>query len=115
MKIFELQKKEELKTEFALKDQLKRATLSISNNIAEGFEREMDKEFIRFLYFSKGSAGEVRNILNVMKETEVLADEEHVVLKNEIISISKQLSNYIKLSLRGMGKSQVKMFSSFSL
>ncbi|MDT0691176.1 four helix bundle protein [Salegentibacter sp. F188] len=115
VKIFELQKKEELKTEFALKDQLKRATLSISNNIAEGFEREMDKEFIRFLYFSKGSAGEVRNILNVMKETEVLADEEHVVLKNEIISISKQLSNYIKLSLRGMGKSQVKMFSSFSL
>ena len=104
VKVFELQKKERLKREFALTDQLKRAALSISNNIAEGFERETDKEFVRFLYFSKGSAGEVRNILNVMKETEVLHEEEYSVLKAEIISISKQLSNYIKYIIKRNGE-----------
>ncbi|MDT0649380.1 four helix bundle protein [Autumnicola edwardsiae] len=104
VKIFKLQKSEKLRREFALTDQLKRATLSISNNIAEGFERETDKELVRFLYFSKGSAGEVRNILNVMKETKVLGDEEYVVLKNDIITISKQLSNYIKYIIKRNGK-----------
>jgi four helix bundle protein len=49
-------------------DQLRRATISISNNISEGFERETDKELIRFLRFSKGSAGALRNLFNVMEE-----------------------------------------------
>lgn len=49
-------------------DQLRRATISISNNISEGFERETDKELIRFFYFSKGSAGALRNLFNVMEE-----------------------------------------------
>ncbi|MDT0685352.1 four helix bundle protein [Autumnicola psychrophila] len=104
VKIFKLQKSEELRREFALTDQLKRATLSISNNIAEGFERETDKELVRFLYFSKGSAGEVRNILNIIKETKVLGDEEYVVVKNDVITISKQLSNYIKYIIKRSGK-----------
>ncbi len=94
--IFELLNRKELKKEFGLTDQLKRSTLSITNNIAEGFERETDKELIRFLYFSKGSAGEVRNILNVLKEIEYLNEADYKHLKTDIIAISKQLSNYIK-------------------
>ncbi|AVR44989.1 four helix bundle protein [Christiangramia fulva] len=96
VKIFELIKIENLNKEFALIDQLKRATLSISNNIAEGFERESDKDYVRFLYFSKASAGEVRNILNVMYEVKILSYDSYSELKSEIIEISKQLSNYIK-------------------
>jgi four helix bundle protein len=54
-----------LKNDFSAKDQLKRATLSISNNIAEGFEYENNLQFIRFLRYSKGSAGEIRNMVTV--------------------------------------------------
>ncbi len=50
---------------YAFKNQLERATLSVSNNIAEGFERMTTKELISFLAFARGSAGEVRSMLLV--------------------------------------------------
>ncbi len=50
-------------TDFSFKDQIKRAALSISNNIAEGFEYNNNNDFYRFLRFAKGSCGEVRNCL----------------------------------------------------
>ena len=77
-------------------DQVRRATISISNNISEGFERETDKELIRFLYFSKGSAGEIRNLFNLMEEVGYFKAEELVDYKKQVINISKQLANYIK-------------------
>ena len=58
---------QQIAKDFGLKDQLQRAVLSISNNIAEGFERETKKELIHFLYISKGSAGECRNMFNFLQ------------------------------------------------
>ena len=49
--------------DFGFRDQICRATVSISNNIAEGFERETTKELIRFLYIARGSSAEVRSML----------------------------------------------------
>ena len=49
--------------DFGFRDQICRATVSISNNIAEGFERETTKDFIRFLYMARASSGEVRSML----------------------------------------------------
>ncbi|MDC6385556.1 four helix bundle protein [Flagellimonas taeanensis] len=95
-KVYDLLKKSPLKEDFAMVDQVKRATISISNNISEGFERETDKELIRFLYFSKGSAGEVRNLFNLMEEIGYFKAVELVDCKNQVIDISKQLVNYIK-------------------
>ena len=49
--------------DFSFKDQICRATISISNNIAEGFDRQSNKEFIRFLYYALGSCSEVKSML----------------------------------------------------
>ncbi len=95
-KMYKLLERKPLQTDFAMVDQLRRATISISNNISEGFERETDKELVRFLYFSKGSAGEVRNLLNVMEQIGYFEKEELLDFKNDVMNISKQLANYIK-------------------
>ena len=87
---------EKIKSDFGLRDQLRRAALSISNNIAEGFERETKKELIRFLYFSKGSAGECRNMFNFLKAIEFITEENFYENRNEVLEISKQLGSYIK-------------------
>lgn len=68
--IYKLTSKTKFKNDYGFKDQIQRASVSIINNIAEGFERDNNKEFIRFLTFSKGSAGEVRSLLYVAKDLE---------------------------------------------
>lgn len=95
-KVYDLLKKSPLKEDFAMVDQMRRATISISNNISEGFERETDKELIRFLYFSKGSVGEVRNLFNLLEEIGYFKADELIEHRNQVIDISKQLANYIK-------------------
>ena len=97
LEIYKLsQENTSLLKDFGIKDQLKRAALSISNNIAEGFERETKKELIRFLYFSKGSAGECRNILHVLHHLDFIKIEEYESLRMQVFDISQQLGNYIK-------------------
>lgn len=86
----------EIAKDFGLKGQLQRAAISISNNIAEGFERETKKELIRFLYFAKGSAGECRNMFNFLQLLENVNEEIILDFKNDITEISQQLGNYIK-------------------
>jgi four helix bundle protein len=87
---------EKIAKDYGLKDQLQRAALSILNNIAEGFERETKKELIRFLYFSKGSAGECRNMFNFLKLLEYINEDNFYEHRNDVIEISKQLGSYIK-------------------
>lgn len=79
-----------------LKRQIRRASISISSNIAEGFERNTDKEFIYFLYVAKASAGEVRSQLYVSYDLGYINKEVFTNLKNEIIEISKIISGLIK-------------------
>jgi four helix bundle protein len=87
---------EQIAKNYGFKDQLQRSALSISNNIAEGFERETKKELIRFLYISKGSAGECINMFNVLRKLDYISDELSNHFRQEILEISKQLGNYIK-------------------
>jgi four helix bundle protein len=58
---------EPIKSDWGLKDQFRRAALSMSDNIAEGFEYNKNTDFVRFLRYSKGSSGEFRNKLIVLK------------------------------------------------
>ncbi|MDX2227192.1 MAG: four helix bundle protein [Verrucomicrobiae bacterium] len=62
-KMYEWTAGEEFRGRHSLKDQLERAALSVSNNIAEGFERGTNREILAFLYIARGSAGEVRSML----------------------------------------------------
>lgn len=90
--IFNLLNKEKFKKEFELTNQIKRAVLSITNNIAEGSEYNNNAQFIRYLKYSKGSCGEVRNMLNLCL---MLYDEDTTDLINDCKIISKQLSKFI--------------------
>ena len=83
-------------SDFSFKDQIKRATLSISNNIAEGFEYNNSRQFYRFLAIAKGSCGEVRNCLLFLITIHYMEEEElkDVILKTKILS--GQISNMMK-------------------
>lgn len=63
LEVFSFTKAAPFRAHFTLRDQLERASLSVSNNIAEGFERGTTKELLSFIYIARGSAGEVRSIL----------------------------------------------------
>lgn len=82
--------------EFELKNQIKRAVLSISNNIAEGSEYNNNRQFIRFLLYSKGSCAEVRNMLNICYELSFITIQEKEILVKESKDISVSLSKFIK-------------------
>jgi four helix bundle protein len=79
-----------------LADQLQRAALSISNNIAEGFERGTTNELIQFLYYSRASAGEVRSMLGVMERTARFRDLRSQIshFKSDCESISRQIRGW---------------------
>lgn len=66
--------------DFGFRDQIQRASVSIMNNIAEGFERNSNKEFKYFLFIAKGSCGEVRSMLYLAKELDKISENEFTKL-----------------------------------
>ncbi|OYQ34405.1 four helix bundle protein [Flavobacterium cyanobacteriorum] len=75
--------------DYGLRDQMRRASISISSNIAEGFERETAKEFIRFLYIAKASAGEFRSQLYLASDLGYISQVEFESLNYKINDVSK--------------------------
>jgi len=92
----------ELKRDFALRDQMRRAALSIPTNIAEGFDRTSRKEYLLFLNIPKGSAGEMRSLIRVALEVGFLETDTHDRLRNSAMTLSRFLSNQMK-SIRNAG------------
>ena len=82
--------------DFNFKDQIQRASVSIMNNIAEGFERKTNNEFKHFLFIAKGSCGEVRSMLYLAKELSKISESNFNKYFKLAEEISKILSGFIK-------------------
>jgi len=78
-----------------LKDQIRRAAVWIISNIAEGFERNYDKEFKQFLYIAKWSCAEVRAQLYIAYDQEYISEKDFITLIDLCIEISKMTSKFI--------------------
>jgi four helix bundle protein len=92
-KIYALTEQPPFRKKYSLRDQIERAALSVSNNIAEGFERGTTQELLTFLYISRGSAGEVRSMLCFLERLAAFNDLKSEIsnLKSDAEGISRQL------------------------
>jgi four helix bundle protein len=89
----------ELRNDFGLRDQLIRAAVSITSNIAEGHERNSKKDFARFLNMAKGSDAEQRNQILIVRDLNYISEQEHKKLHSELIEIGSMLSGLRKYLL----------------
>ncbi|HRH47826.1 MAG TPA: four helix bundle protein [Panacibacter sp.] len=85
-----------LKTDYRMKDQIRAAASSISNNIAEGFEYGNNKIFIRFLTYSKGSSGEVFNQFTILYKAKMIEESSYVYFSNKVLELSKKIGGFIQ-------------------
>ncbi len=102
--IYELTSSNNFAKDYGLKDQIQRAAVSIMNNIAEGFERNNNKEFVVFLKYSKGSAGEIRSMLYVALDLNYTSKSTFDEYYSNVIKIITQISNFIKYLKNYSGK-----------
>jgi len=95
-KIYKSTSNPKFSQDFGLRDQIQRAAVSIMSNIAEGYERDSNKELIRFLRYSKGSTGEVRSLSYVATDLGYLTEKDYSEFQQVSITIITQISNFIK-------------------
>jgi len=90
---------QELKSsdDYHFRNQMQRAAVSISSNIAEGFERKGNKEFIQFLHIAQGSSAELRTQLYIAQEIQMINREQSLKFIKQTKKISAMLHNLIKV------------------
>ena len=96
VRTYALSAKAQFRNQHSLRDQIERAAVSVSNNIAEGFERGTTQELLTFLYIARGSAGEVRSMLCLLERLLGFADLKSEIsnLKSVCEGISRQLHGW---------------------
>ncbi len=94
-RIYEHTGEGEFSRDFGLRDQIRRASISVMSNIAEGFERSGKKEFVRFLYMAKGSAGEVRSQHYAAADLGYVTRQQTDVLIALVETVSRRIAAFI--------------------
>jgi four helix bundle protein len=94
--IYEMTSTGKFSQDYILRDQIRRAVVSISSNIAEGFERDGNKELVNFLSIAKGSCGEVRSQLYLASDQSYLSDEKFREMSEKLIKISRAIAGFMK-------------------
>jgi len=92
--LYDVTESEAFRHRFSLRDQMERAALSVSSNVAEGFERGTRDEFLAFLYIARGSCGELRSQLAFCARRDLLSTSKHAHLRSLCRNVSKQLGAF---------------------
>lgn len=93
--VYEISSKGSFERDFSLRDQIRRAAISIPSNIAEGFSRQSNKEFIQFLFVAKGSAAEVQSQLYTALDQNYISQDQFDKVYENVEMVSRQLSKFI--------------------
>lgn len=93
--IYSVTENGKISRDFGLRDQIRRASVSVMSNIAEGFESNSQASFVRYLGIAKASAGEVRSQLYVARDVGFLTDQQFSTLFQLAEKVSRQISRFI--------------------
>jgi len=94
--VYTMTRKSPFAKDFGFKDQIQRAAVSVSSNIAEGFERNSSKEFVNFLFIAKGSCGEVRSQIRLACDLGYVAEAEAKEVIDVCCELGRQLFSFAK-------------------
>jgi len=96
IEVYKITAEGKLSKDYSLKDQIQKSAVSIASNIAEGYERNSDKEFIRFLMISKGSLSELRTQLEIAHEIGYFDSESFRDLEDRCMRLGAMMTKLIK-------------------
>ncbi len=96
VEVYKITNQGDFARDFGLRDQLRRAVVSITSNIAEGFERDGNREFINFLSVAKGSCGEARSQLYLALDLGYLTQEQFDPLFAKLVSTSRLINGLME-------------------
>ncbi len=102
--VYQLTNTERFARDFKLKDQIRAAAVSVMSNIAEGFERDGNREFLQFLATAKGSVGEVRSQLYVALDAGYVSQDDLTTLTNLAIEVPRLIRGF----MRYLAQSEIK-------
>ena len=94
-RVYQISKRGDFGKDFELRGQMRSASISVMSNIAEGFERGGDKEFIQFLSTAKGSCGEVRSQLYVALDQSYITPAEFAGISTEAVEVSRLVAGFM--------------------
>ncbi len=94
--VYILTQRQPFKNDYGLVDQIRRAAVSVMNNVAEGFERGSNKDFAKFLFIARGSAGEVRSLLYVARDLQYIDKKNFDVTYDTSIQAPRVIWGLIK-------------------